>query len=102
MSVKEDIDDLKHDILEVNDVANEVAKRANNELSVAKRKITCLTIIISLLFVLGACIALYSIHSFKELFYDMSIDKTTTEQIIDGGDNGNTTGIIGDNNEVHN
>ena len=96
-----EIENLRQDVKEVHELANEVAKRANNEVSVLKHKITCLTILVGLLFVLGACISIYSIHSMKELFYDMEIEETTYENEIDAGDGGNAIGIIGDNNEVN-
>ena len=84
----------------VNTLANEVAKKANNELSIAKRKITCLTMLVALFAVLGASIAFYSIHTMKEMFYDMTIEEEYID--VDAGDGGNATGIIGDNNEVNN
>lgn len=84
----------------VNVLANEVAKKANDELSIAKRKITCLTILVALFAVLGTSIAFYSIHTMKEMFYDMTIEEEYID--VDAGDGGNATGIIGDNNEVNN
>ena len=98
------IEKLEEKLEKVNNLANEVAKKANNEVSILKHKITCLTVLISLLFILGASVSIYAIHSFKELFYDMEIEEETTEyyQDVDAGDNGNATGIIGDNNEVNN
>ena len=98
------IEKLEEKLDKVNNLANEVARKANNEVSILKHKITCLTILIGLLFILGASVSIYSIHSFKELFYSMEIEEETTEyyQDIDSGDNGNATGIIGDNNEVSN
>lgn len=78
-----EIENLKKDVREVHDLANEVARKANNELSIAKRKITCLTILVGLFAVLGTCIAFYSIHSFKELFYSMEIEEETIEYYQD-------------------
>lgn len=96
------IEKLEQRLESVNDLANNVAAEANKELSVARHKITCLTILVALFAVIGASIAFYSIHSMKELFYDMEIEETVYEQDIDAGDGGNATGIIGDGNEVNN
>lgn len=94
------IEKLEERLESVNVLANEVAKKANNEVSVLKHRITCLTILVVLFAVIGASIAFYSIHSMKELFYDMSVEEEYIE--VDAGDGGNATGIIGDGNEVHN
>ena len=94
------IEKIEERLESVNNLANEVARKANKELSVAKHKITCLTILVALFAVIGAFIAFYSIHSMKELFYDMTIEEEYIE--VDAGDGGNATGIIGDGNEVHN
>lgn len=96
------IEKLEERLESVNILANEVAKKANNEVSILKHRITCLTILVVLFALIGASIAFYSIHSMKELFYDMEIEETTYEQDIDAGDGGNATGIIGDSNEVNN
>lgn len=97
------IEKLEEKLENVNNLANEVARKANNELSVARHKITCLTVLVALFALIGASIAFYSIHSMKELFYDMEIEEEIVyEQDIDAGDGGNATGIIGDGNEVHN
>ena len=96
------IEKLEEKLENVNNLANEVARKANKELSIAKHKITCLTILVVLFALIGASIAFYSIHSMKELFYDMEIEETVYEQDIDAGDGGNATGIIGDSNEVNN
>ena len=96
------IEKLEEKLENVNNLANEVARKANKELSIAKHKITCLTVLVVLFAIIGASIAFYSIHSMKELFYDMEIEETVYEQDIDAGDGGNATGIIGDGNEVHN
>ena len=96
------MENIEKKLEQVNELANEVSRRANNELSIARHKITCLTILIVLFAVIGACIAFYSIHSMKELFYDMTVEETIYEQDIDAGDSGNATGIIGDSNEVNN
>lgn len=94
MSIREDIDNLKVNIKETNELANEVAKKANKDISVAKCKITCLTILAVLFAILGVSIAIYSIHSMKELFYDMEIVTETEENdydieqsTTDGGNN---------------
>lgn len=94
------IEKIEERLESVNNLANEVARKANKELSVARHRITCLTILVALFAVIGASIAFYSIHSMKELFYDMSIEEEYIE--VDAGDGGNATGIIGDGNEVHN
>lgn len=94
------IEKLEERLESVNILANEVAKKANNEVSVLKHRITCLTILVVLFALIGASIAFYSLHSMKELFYDMTIEEETIE--VDAGDGGNATGIIGDNNEVNN
>ena len=94
------IEKLEEKLENVNNLANEVARKANKELSIAKHKIICLTILVVLFAVIGASIAFYSIHSMKELFYDMSVEEEYIE--VDAGDGGNATGIIGDGNEVHN
>ena len=97
------IEKLEEKLENVNILANEVSKKANNEISILKHRITCLTVLVGLLFVLGASVSIYAIHSFKELFYDMEIEETTEySQDIDTGDNGNAIGIIGDHNEVSN
>lgn len=98
------MENIEKKLEEVNDLANEVARKANDELSIAKHKITCLAALVALFAVLGASIAFYSIHTMKEMFYDMTIEEETIEysQDIDAGDGGNATGIIGDNNEVNN
>ena len=98
------MENIEKKLEQVNELANEVARKANKELSIAKHKITCLTILIVLFAVIGACIAFYSIHSMKELFYDMTVEEEVIEynQDIDAGDGGNATGIIGDSNEVNN
>lgn len=94
------LENIEKRISAVNELANEVARKANNEVSVAKHKITCLTILVALFAVIGATIAIYSVHSMKELFYDMTIEEEYVD--VDAGDGGNATGIIGDNNEVNN
>lgn len=96
-----EIENLRKDVQEVHELANEVARRANNEVSVLKHKITCLTVLVVLFAILGACIALYSIHSMKELFYDMEVEETTTQE-IEANDSENVIGIMGNSNEVNN
>ena len=63
----------------VNSLANEVAKKANNELSIAKHKITCLTALVALFAIIGAFIAFCSIHTMEELFYNMSVEEEYVE-----------------------
>lgn len=94
------IEKLEERLESVNILANEVAKKANNEVSILKHRITCLTVLVVLFALIGASIAFYSIHSMKELFYDMTVEEEYIE--VDAGDGGNATGIIGDGNEVHN
>lgn len=94
------IEKIEERLQSVNNLANSVALEANKELSMARHKITCLTVLVALFALIGASIAFYSIHSMKELFYDMSIEEEYIE--VDAGDGGNATGIIGDGNEVHN
>lgn len=94
------MENIEKKLEQVNALANEVAKKANEELSKAKHKITCLTILAALFAVLGTIIAIYSIHTTKELFYDMTVEDEYMK--IDAGDGGNATGIIGDGNEVNN
>ena len=95
------IEKLEEKLENVNNLANEVARKANKELSIAKHKITCLTVLVVLFAVIGASIAFYSIHSMKELFYDMSVEEEIieTEQNTDGGGN-NYFINDSDNNEV--
>ena len=95
------LEKIEEKLENVNMLANEVARRSNNEVSVLKHKITCLTVLVVLFAILGACIALYSIHSMKELFYDMEIEETTHQE-IEANDSENVIGIMGDNNEVYN
>ena len=68
-----DLKYIENKVRKVNELANELVHKANNEINVLKHKITCLTILVALFAVIGACIAFYSIHSMKELFYDMQI-----------------------------
>ena len=65
------MENIEKKLEQVNELANEVSRRANKELSIAKHKITCLTVLVVLFAVIGACVAFYSIHSIKELFYSM-------------------------------
>lgn len=69
------MENIEKKLEKVNGLANEVARKANNEINVLKHKITCLTILIVLFAIIGACIAFYSIHSMKELLYDMQIEE---------------------------
>lgn len=57
------MENIEKKLEKVNGLANEVARKANNEISMAKHKITCLTILVALFAVIGACIAFYSIYS---------------------------------------
>ena len=96
------LEKLEEKLDKVNSLANEVARRSNNEVSILKHRITCLTILVGLLFILGACISIYSIHSFKELFYDMTIEEETVETVEQeaNSENGNAININGDSNKV--
>lgn len=98
------IEKLEQRLESVNDLANSVAVEANKELSVARHKITCLTILVALFAVIGASIAFYSIHSMKELFYDMSVEEEYIETIEQeaNSENGNAININGDSNKVGN
>ena len=58
-----DINKIENKMKKINELANELAKKANNEINVLNHKITCLTILIVLFAVIGACIAFYSIYS---------------------------------------
>ena len=103
MSKNNWIRSIEEKLENVNKLANEVARKANNELSIAKHRIMCLTVLVALFAIIGVSIAFYSIHSMKELFYSMEIEEEIVyEQDIDAGDGGNATGIIGDSNEVNN
>lgn len=88
------IENIEKKLEAVNDLANEVAKRANDELYIAKHKITCLTLLVVLFAVIGAFVAFYSIHTMEKLFYNMSVEEEvvkyddSVEQNIDkDGDN---------------
>ena len=98
------IEKLEERLESVNILANEVAKKANNEVSILRHRITCLTILVVLFAIIGASIALYSIHSMKELFYDMTIEEEYTETIEQesNSENGNAININGDSNKVGN
>lgn len=105
MTIREEVEEMKKEVNEVkdiNNIANEVARRANKELSIAKCKITCLTTITALILILGAFIAIYSIHSLKELFYSMEIEETTTETVEQeaNSENGDAININGNNNKI--
>jgi len=95
------IDNIEKKLNQVNEIANEVARRSNNEVSVLKHRITCLTVLVALLFVLGASVSIYAIHSFKSLLYDMEIEETTIEQEAKS-ESGNAVNINGDSNKVGN
>lgn len=58
-----DLKYIENKVRKVNELANELAHKANNEINVLKHKITCLTILVALFAIIGACIAFYSIHS---------------------------------------
>lgn len=83
------IEKLEQRLESVNDLANSVAVEANKELSIAKHRITCLTVLVALFAVIGASIAFYSIHTMKELFYSMEIEEEIVyEQDVDQETNG--------------
>ena len=98
------LEKIEQEMEKVNFLANEVARTANKELAIAKHKITCLIVLIALVAILEATVAIFSVVKVTEMFYDMQIEETVTtyEQDIDAGDEGNATGIMGDNNEVNN
>jgi hypothetical protein len=73
------MDRIEERLTAVNELANEVAKKANDELSIAKHKITCLTLLVVLFAIIGAFIALHSIHTMEELFYNMSVEEEYVE-----------------------
>ncbi len=72
-----DLKNIENKVKKVNELANELAYKANNEISILKHKITCLTILVGLLLIIGASISIYSIHSMKELFYSIETEETT-------------------------
>lgn len=85
----------------VNNLANEVAKKANDELSIAKHKITCLTLLVALFAIIGAFIAFYSIHTMQELFYNVSVEEEYVEydnDVEQNTDNGGSNYFINDSN----
>ena len=83
------LENIEKRVEEVNELANAIAKKANDELSVAKHKITCLSILAGLFAILGSIIAIYSVHSMKQLFYDMTIEEDVVyEQEVDQETNG--------------
>ena len=65
----------------VNDLANEVAKKANDELSIAKHRITCLTMLVALFAIIGASIAFYSVNTIKEMYNNMSVEEECIEYL---------------------
>ena len=94
------LEKLEEKVNSTSTLLDAVADKANKELKLAKHKITCQMYLIGLLAVLGTMIALYSIYSTKQLFYDMQIEeKEVVEQEVhsQGGDAMN---INGSNNEV--
>lgn len=94
------IDNLEEKLDKVNILANEVSRKANNEISILKHKITCLTILVGLLLIIGASISIYSIHSMKELFYDMQIEEEVTydNEVEQNTDNGGNNYFVNDSN----
>ena len=67
------IEKLEKKLNNVNELANEVAKKANGEISVLKHKITCLTVIICILLMVAASISIYSISVIREMFNQVEI-----------------------------
>ena len=93
------LDNIEKRLKEVNELANAVAKKANDELSIAKHKITCLTILAVLFAVMGASIAFYSINTMEELFYNMSVEEEYVEydnDVEQNTDNGGNNYFIND------
>lgn len=98
------IEKIEEKLESVNLLANEVAKKANNEVNILKHKITCLTILVALFAVIGASMAFYSINTMEELFYNMSVEEEYIETIEQeaNSENGNAININGDSNKVGN
>lgn len=93
------MENIEKKLEEVNDLANEVARKANEELSIAKHRITCLTILVALFAVIGASIAFYSINTMEELFYNMSVEEEYIEydnDVEQNTDNGGNNYFIND------
>ena len=93
------LDNIEKRLKEVNELANAVAKKANDELSIAKHKITCLTILVALFAIIGASIAFHSIHTMEELFYNMSVEEEVVEydnDVEQNTDNGGNNYFIND------
>ena len=93
------IEKIEEKLKAVNDLANEVAKKANEELYIAKHKITCLSILLALFAIIGASIALYSIDTMEELFYNMSVEEEYVEydnDVEQNTDNGGNNYFIND------
>ena len=73
------MENIEKKLEQVNSLANEVAKKANDELSKAKHKITCLTILVGLFAILGANIAIYSMHVIRDIFENTEIETEVVE-----------------------
>jgi len=97
-----DLKNIENKVKKVNELANELAYKANNEISILKHKITCLTVLIGLLFILGASVSIYAIHSFKELFYSMEIEEVETvtydNEVEQNTDNGGSNYFVNNSN----
>lgn len=95
---------IEQRLVEVNNLANEVAKKANDELYIEKHKITCLMVLVALFAIIGVSIAFYSIHTMEKLFYNMSVEEEYIETIGQeaNSENGNAININGDSNKVGN
>ena len=100
------LEKLEQKVETTSTLLDEVANKANKELLIAKHKITCLMCLSGLLAILGTIIAIYSIYSQKQLFYDMQIeDKEIVEEenVEQNTDNGNGSNYYlneSDNNNV--
>lgn len=93
------IEKLEERLESVNNLANSVAVEANKELSIAKHRITCLTVLVVLFAVIGASIAFYSINTMEELFYNMSVEEEYIEydnNVEQNTDNGGNNYFIND------
>ena len=95
------LEKIEKEMEKVNLLANEVARTANKELSIAKHKITCLIVLVALIAVLEACVAIFSVVKVTEMFYDMQIEETieTIDQEAQS-ENGDAININGNSNKV--
>ena len=101
------MENIEKKLEEVNLLANEVAKKANETEFKYKQKISLMKILIICLTILGT-IGMYLMYQSNkyttdELIYTLQNMVVEEEYIeVDSGDGGNAIGILGDNNEVSN